>query len=292
MRMLFWLVTTDHLTDKIWFKDDEDFKAAMNIVAVLAATMNLQVIAFILMSNHVHFVLGCERELADEFITRFKQKYSQYYSRKYGSCELLRENGVDFQPLSIGDESFEKGVSYVIANCVAAKICLHPSQYPWGTGNCYFNISPLKDSKIGDLSGRARVRLLKSKLPVPDDYRVDDRGFVNPASYVPVEFVESVFRTPSRMDWFLRNSSKVRRLAESKEAPSFNDQLIVAAIQSLSVSLFRKASPDELDDAQCAELFRQIRYRFSADPAQIARVSGKSYEKVCEHLEAFQKTSI
>lgn len=36
MRKFFWLVTTDHLTDRIWFKDDEDFKAAMNIVAVLS----------------------------------------------------------------------------------------------------------------------------------------------------------------------------------------------------------------------------------------------------------------
>lgn len=286
--MLFWLVTTDHLTDRIWFKDDDDFKVAMNMVAVLAATINLQIIAFILMSNHVHFVLSCDRELADEFITRFKQKYSQYYSRKYGSCERLRNNSVDIQILDIGDESFEKGVAYVLMNCVAAKICLHPSQYPWGTGNSYFNVSPSTERKIGDLSGRARVRLLKSKLPLPDDYRVDDRGFVNPASYVPVKYVESVFRTPKRMDWFLRNSSKVRRLAESKEAPSFNDQLIVAAIQSLSVSLFRKPCLDELGDAQCAELFRQIRYRFSADPAQIARVSGKSYETVCGLLEAFQ----
>ena len=287
MNLLFWLVTTDHLTDKIWFKDDEDFKKGMNIVAVLAAAMNVKVISFILMSNHVHFVLWCDRELADEFIRRFKKMYSQHYSKKYGPCGFLHGNKVDIQPLVVGDESFERGVAYVQMNCVAAKICLYPTQYPWGTGNTFFNVTPIKGQRVGDLSSRACERLLQSKLPVPDDYVVDERGFVNPASYVLVEFVESVFRSPKRMDYFLKNSSKAKRLNESGEAPSFNDQLINSAIHDLSVSLFRKNGIEELNDTQCAELFRQIRFRFSSDPAQIARVCGKPYEKVCDLLDSF-----
>ena len=102
MRKIFWLVTTDHLTDRIWFKDDEDFKAAMNIVAVLSTMKGVYIVSFILMSNHVHFLLGCDRYQAEVFITRFKKMYSQYYSKKYGSCELLRDNAVDFQQIVIG----------------------------------------------------------------------------------------------------------------------------------------------------------------------------------------------
>lgn len=287
MRMLFWLVTTDHLTDRIWFKDDDDFKVAMNMVAVLAAAMNLQIIAFILMSNHVHFVLWCEKIIAEEFINRFKKMYSQYYSRKYDSCELLRGNKVDFQLLAVGDESFERGVAYVQMNCVAARICLHPSQYPWGTGNCFFSQMSVPGIKVGSLSGRARMKALGSKIPVPDDYLLNEQGYINPASYVQVKFVESVFKTPKRMHWFLVNSSKAKRQSEAGEAPSFNDQLISSAIHDLSVSLFRKNTFEEMNDTQCAELFRQIRFRFSADPAQIARVTGKQYEKVCELLESF-----
>ncbi|MBP5566726.1 MAG: hypothetical protein J6X57_04475 [Bacteroidales bacterium] len=284
MRMIFWLVTTDHLTDRIWFKDDEDFKAAMNIVAVLAATMNLRIIAFILMSNHVHFILGCDRDLAEVFITRFKKMYSQYYSKKYGSCELLRDNAVDYQQIVVGDESFERGVAYVLMNSVAAKICLHASEYPWGTGACYFNPTPVTGTRIGDMSGRTRIKILRSRFSVPEDYTVNEQGYVNPSCYVPVKFVESVFRAPSRMTYFLNNSSKAKRV---KEAPSFKDQIIGAAIQDLLVSLFRKHSITGLDDRQKSELFRQVKFRFSADPAQIARVSGESYEKVCELLDSF-----
>ena len=73
MRKIFWLVTTDHLTDRIWFKDDEDFKAAMNIVAVLSTMKGVYIVSFILMSNHVHFLLGCDRYQAEVFITRFRK---------------------------------------------------------------------------------------------------------------------------------------------------------------------------------------------------------------------------
>lgn len=284
MRKIFWLVTTDHLTDRIWFKDDEDFKAAMNIVAVLSTMKGVYIVSFILMSNHVHFLLGCDRYQAEVFITRFKKMYSQYYSKKYGSCELLRDNAVDFQQIVIGDESFERGVAYVLMNSVAAKICLHASGYPWGTGACFFNPTPATGTRIRDMSGRAKVRMLHSKLPVPDDYIVNEQGFVNPSCYVPVKFVESVFRTPSRMTFFLNNSSKAKRV---KETPAFKDQVIGAAIQDLLVSLYRKHSLDGLDNRQKGELFKQVKFRFSADPAQIARVCGESYEKVCELLESF-----
>ena len=289
MRYIFWLVTTDHLTDRIWFKDDEDFKAAMNIVAVLAATMDLRIVTFILMSNHVHFVLDCEREMADVFIVRFKKLYSQYNSNKYGSCELLRDNAVDIRPIAIGDESFERGVAYVLMNCVAAKICLHPSQYPWGTGNCFFNPNPEGGIRIGNLSGRGRMRILRSRLPVPDNYILNDLGFISPSSYVPVKFVESVFKTAPRMTWYLNNSSKAKRLNASNEAPSFNDQLISAAIKDLLVSLFKSHDIRDLDDSQKSELFRQIRFRFSSEPSQIARVCGESYENVCKLLDTFSK---
>lgn len=53
----FYLVTTDHLTESIWFRDDQDFKTGMNYVAIIALVSGIKVLAFILMSNHVHLVL-------------------------------------------------------------------------------------------------------------------------------------------------------------------------------------------------------------------------------------------
>ena len=53
----FYLVSTSHLEDKIWFQDEQDFIAGMNLVAVAAVVCGVTVLDFILMSNHVHFVV-------------------------------------------------------------------------------------------------------------------------------------------------------------------------------------------------------------------------------------------
>ena len=282
MKKGYWLVTTEHLVDRLWFKDEEDFKVGMNYVALLAARLQVKVLAFILMSNHIHFILYCTESEAIGFINRFKKQYSFYYCRKYSSKELLRLNGIDLREVSIGDESFERAFAYVQMNCVAANICLHPSVYPWGTGNCFFNPLPCRGSSVEQMSIRALSRLIHSKLPLPPGYIVNDLGVIDPRCYVPAKFVESIFRTPKRMNFFLQNSSKAKR---RKELPSFSDRTVSTAMQELSASLFRAGGLSEMSDGEKSELFRQVRYRFSSDPNQIARVSGMTYEEVVRYLE-------
>lgn len=82
----YYLITTDHLTDRLWFRDDEDFRVAMNYVAIAAFLSGVLVLAFILMSNHVHFVASGSQEKVLLFINKFKQLYAAHYRRKYGVC--------------------------------------------------------------------------------------------------------------------------------------------------------------------------------------------------------------
>lgn len=284
MKKAIYLVTTDHLTDRLWFRDEEDFKVGMCYVAILAATFHVDVIAFVLMSNHVHFVLRCDRKTAYLFCNTFKQKYSLYHHKKYAGKGLLRDNNVDIREVSIGDESFERAVAYVHMNPVAANICVDSSGYPWGTGELFFRNYALPPTTVGSLGVNEKRRLLHSKTDLPDNYRVDSRGYISPASYVPISFVESVFKTPRRMNYFLTNSSKAKRI---NEAPSFNDQWVFAGIKSLCISLCRSSNLSDLTVNQKAEVLKQARYRFSSDPLQIARVTGIPYAEVCSFLEAW-----
>lgn len=165
--MTFFLITTDHLETRLWFLDDDDFKTGMNYVATVAFLLGVRVIAFILMSNHVHFVLECTREQAVRFITEFKRLYSRYLNQKHGTKELLRDNGVDIQELRLGDESLERAIAYVQMNCVAANICLEPAAYPWGTGRTFFQVSAKRGQCLGALSARKKNKLLHSKIILP-----------------------------------------------------------------------------------------------------------------------------
>lgn len=287
--MEFYLASTSHLEDRLWFRNEEDFKVGMNYVAVVAHATGTPVLAFILMSNHVHFVLQGSCSESKAFVASFKQRYSAYLRRQYGIKEMLRANGVDLSPIEMEGESLERAIAYVLMNSVAANICIHPGQYPWGSGNIIFNRQTASGRTLSSLSLRAQIRILHSRAILPGTLILSDSGYILPESYISLSFLESLFRSPKRLQWFLLSSSKAKaRLSRADSAlPSFRDQSLYAAIPDLCISLFRRNSPQELDEEQKGELIRQLRRRFSADPAQIARVAGIPYEKVADLLESF-----
>ena len=192
--MRYFLVTTEHLENKVWFRDFADFRTAMNLVAVVSMTLRVNVLAFILMSNHVHFVLECEKWKAEMFTNELKKQYSRYFRLKYGVKELLRGNKNDIQEVSLEQESLERAIAYVLMNCVAANICANPFSYIWGTGSSYFRGAPADGKRLDRFSGRRQARLLHSKAKLPGSLLVGKDGFILPESYVKVGFVES-YRT-------------------------------------------------------------------------------------------------
>jgi len=222
--------------DRLWFRDDEDFRVAMNYVAIAAFLSGILVLSFILMSNHVHFVVSGNREKV-----------------------LLFMN-----------------------------ICLEPSGYPWGSGSTLFTNQAVAGQSLGELSRRAQIRLLKSNVKLPGTYRITPEGYVSPSSYIPVRGVEALFRTPKRLGFFLRTSSKARLRVEGKAVPSFRDQIISAACTDLCKSLFRAEGIQELSQEQKAELLRQLGHRFSADLKQLCRVTGLPYEEAAKLLDSFR----
>lgn len=287
--MTFFLITTDHLETHLWFRDDEDFKTGMNLVAAVAFSVGVRVVAFILMSNHVHFVLECTAEEAMKFLTEFKRVFSWYLNHRYGTKELLRRNGSDIQELHLGDESLERAIAYVQMNSVAANLCTRPEAYPWGTGPVFFQYTPRKGKAFGALSARARFRLLHTKAILPQEWMIGEEGYILPESYVCVKLVESLYGTPKRMNYFLLNSSKAKRAMSRQDMnlPSFRDQTIIAALPDLCHSLFRERNVLALNREQRAALCDQLRRRFSADVNQIARVTGIAFDEVVRMLEEF-----
>lgn len=288
--MGFYFITTEHLEDRIWFKDEEDYKSGMNYVAVISFLLGIKVVAFILMSNHVHFLLICRsRKEAELFINEYKTRYSKYYCNKYGEGELLRRNGVDIQEIDLEGESLERIIAYILMNSVAANICLTASDYPWGSGGVAFSIKQKKGRKLGDMSLREKRRKLHSTAELPSEWIFLDDGYIDPSSYVYEEYVERLFRTPKRMNYFLINSSKAKKtLAENEHmVPSFRDQVVVAAISDLCRSLFGAGNLADLDERQMVELVKQIKRCFYSDVNQIARVTGRSYSEVAGMLDHY-----
>ena len=103
-----------------------------------------------------------------------------------------------------------------------------------------------------------------------------------------VKDVEAVYRRPQRFNYFLNSSSKAKKRLEYADSnlPAFRDQSILATIPDLCRSLFNKESFYQLLPEEQIECARQIRFRFSADATQIARVCGISYAQAARLLDS------
>ena len=91
------------------------------------------------------------------------------------------------------------------------------------------------------------------------------------------------------MNYYLNNSSKAKALHNVPDStgPVFKDQTIIPVVADLCQTLYRKASVKELEQIQQAEILRQLRFRFSSNVNQMARVTGLPYETVVKLLESF-----
>ena len=301
----YWLISTDHLEKQLLFKETEDFVVGMNYVAVWTFKCRVRVLAFVLMSNHIHLVAMCGRDSSSSFADCFKREYGRFLFNKYGDVEALRRNRVDIREVSLDGEALERAIAYVHMNSVAANICANSFDYPWGTGGCFFGKNSVMGIGgggsgsgqggggvpggrfIGEMSARERYRVLHTKADVPPGWVVCEMGYIIPSSYVQVELVEKVFRSPSRMNYFLRTSSKAKVKLENgdKGAPAFRDQVLREAVWDLCQTLFKKGSASELNEDQMVELLRQLKYRFSANAKQLARVTGLTYATAAALLD-------
>lgn len=284
----FWLVTTEHLKNGLLFKDDEDYKCGMNCVAVSSVVTDVNVLAFILMSNHTHFVLECSQTSVNEFISKFKKNYSRYYCKRYSKQSILKRNEIYIQELPQSNEAIERAIAYVQMNSVAANICIEASQYPWGTGDSFFTSTTIKGTYLKDISERSKRKILHSNIDMPPYLVLNDNGYVVPGTYVRKDLVESVFKTAKRMKFFLNKSSKAQRNLEhiGGGTPNFNDSLVTQAVSNLCNSIFHRQKLSDLSQTQTIELLRQLQYRFSAGVDQIARVTGLDYSEVSKLLDS------
>ena len=284
------MVTTEHLEEGLWFREDEDFAVGMNYVAILAHRTKVTILAFILMSNHLHFVVNGRWADVLAFINGIKGRYSRYLRNKYGASEYLRRNKVVIQEVEDFDDAVRKAIAYVQMNSVAANICVYANQYHWGTGNVFFNPTPRSGKPVRDFSKRELIGILHSNdVNLPGDWLIGPEGYILPESYVNIRYVEALYGSPSRMNYFLNTSSKAKKRLEkgNEMMPSFKDQVIIAALPDLYRSLFGKKTFGDLNQEERAECLRQVRYRFSSDVKQLARVCGITYADAAKYLDQF-----
>ena len=152
------------------FQDDEDFIAGVNRIGICSIISKTETVAYTLMDNHGHFLMYGTLLACKQFINTYKVLTGKHISRKYKINNPLRDLPVEIIPIK-NEEELVATIAYLDRNSVVAGFKFLPSEYPWGSARYMFREGAvdIKSRRLGDIGLNEKRRLLKTRIPLPDD---------------------------------------------------------------------------------------------------------------------------
>ena len=268
-----WHFYTSGASVDLIFGAVEDFINGMNRIHTVLGRFDVMILAFVLMDNHLHFILYGELDACGRFVHEYVRRTSMYISSRYPTRKSLKKIEVSQQALE-DDQYLKTAICYVLKNPTAAGLPYTPWDYPWSSGALYFRKSDLWTSPLW----------LKAIQDSPGDgSNVPKIGeLIFPGAYTQVSLVEKLFHTPKAFSFFLNKT----RDSDMDALQGVLSQLTIPIRElrenrkKLSSELFGRSELMELDTRQRIELARAMKNRYNSSPKQIARTCGLVYEEV------------
>lgn len=250
------------------FKSDTDYIYGMNSIPVCAAGNQVTILAFCLMSNHVHFIVHGEEDNCRKFITQYKKRLT--------ALTNLSSTNICIKHID-DDDYLMKAIGYVLRNPVSAGIRLMPYHYDWSSASLYFKKpdSGRLGKKIGTLSYRSKRELLHSQTTLLDEYILTEKGLILPECYVDFEYVENLFRSPARLMYAMsRNENMEMELSgDILHKTKYSDEELSGTIKELCEEIFQKSSADLLSIENRYRLAKILHKRYRLSRKQLARLT-------------------
>ena len=112
------------------FLDDLDREALLVRADRLALLMRILILAWALMPNHIHLVIGTELGVLSRFMARLGTSYALYFNRRYARAGHVFQNRFWSRPV---EDDVDAVVDYVHFNPVRGGLTTEAGlpQYPW-----------------------------------------------------------------------------------------------------------------------------------------------------------------
>ena len=268
----YWHIYTPGVETPVLFGVKEDYVFMMNLICQSAvATDGMEIIAFEVMSNHLHIVVSGEELFARRFFAfldkRLKRCAKSLTCKEIPSSFEARYKEIDSL------QSLRNTIVYVNRNGFVTDRNYTPFTYPWGTGNYYFN-----GAGFGGVNTNLNVnemrRMFRGRAAIlPDKYHVND-GYILPSSYCNLELGMSLFRDAHHYFFMVsKNVETYGELAlELNDGEYLTDTELVSQLVKLLKIDYNVNSLRDLGKSQKYDLARRLRFEFRSSNEQIRRV--------------------
>lgn len=271
------------------FKDDTDFINGINRIGICSYITGVKVISYVLMDNHLHFLLCGSMPLCKEFITRYKHLTGKYIYSRYSIKGHLRGLPTGIIPIE-DQENLLSVIAYIDRNPVVAGYRYLPSEYPWGTARYVFKDNALLGIEdvenlnkgcicrglvsLGKISAIERYEKLGTKVNLPHQWVMDSRGMIPATSFFSPAIIETLFKSPVRYIYHLSKKleGEIDATIHNGKKSFLPDKELRPAVAELAATLFGTADVRTLNIASRLLIARKLRYEYASTHKQIARM--------------------
>ena len=276
----FYHICTDGRALPWMFQDNKDFISGINHIAICKLKTQVEIYAYVLMDNHVHFVIYGTLLQCKAFINLFKRLTGKWIFTKYGVRNHLRLVPAEIIRLET-DENILNAIAYIDRNPLIAGYRYLSGEYPWGSSRFMFkkhnNMSTFtndKETPISFFTRRQQRILLNTKVIIPDNWTINSSGMINPTSFIDIAKVESLFKTSLRYSYFL--AKKLEGIIEHHMGYAqklfIPDKELRVIVNQIILNNYHTNSIKELGVNQRLEIAKTLKYKYASPLKQISRM--------------------
>ena len=271
----FYHAASKGLEDRVLFCSEEQFAAGMNRVAFCSLTVpEVIVIAFVLMDNHVHFILygtyaDCMRFMAQYW--KLTKMWTAY------NAEQTLDVPWEYDCWKIPNkEKLQEKICYVLRNPMVAGMGVSPTSYFWGSGPLMFSKGIGiwgKPTPVGPMSEYQRRKRFSTKIQIPEHWTATEENLLWPGSYVNYLQAEQAFGSATSFIYMLcrKNEDLINQEMYGNEI-SLPDSDMLAILSARSESEYGIPDLRLLSVEQRLELCRAEKNQHGANLKQLARL--------------------
>ena len=190
--------------DEILFRSRKDYIHGIICLFIAAYESNAILLAYCLMSNHIHICIRTEDKKA--FIKAFRYSYTRYFNSKYHRKGRLGES--HFFSLEIsGLYHLLATISYILRNPVHHGVCSTPFGYEFSSAKAIFR----KD--MGFTPGARHASKKKHRKQIPDRHKLpahvkmDEEGLIMPESIIDTADLEHQYSSVRSFLYYMNRVS-------------------------------------------------------------------------------------
>lgn len=166
--------------------------------------------------------------------------------------------------------AFTQEIAYILRNPLKANINT-PWNYRWSSIMAYFQTDKGRGQAISDISKRILWQLLKSRVSLPDNYRIEN-GLITLDSFINSSAVEKRFMESPIEYYRMITKWSLESIVEERNGKEIVDSYSDADILDYLKSAYGVTNPQGLESKRMMRYIRDIRNRFGASRKQLIRL--------------------